>query len=329
LAVTANITSGNANLGNSVTANFFTGNGIYLTGITTSGASNGNSNVSIPVANGNITMSAVGNANIVVVTGTGANITGTINVTGNAVVGNLISSGSGGNITNVNVVSANTFTASGNITAANLVGILANGNSNISIPTANGNINISAGGTPNELVITNTGINVAGTLNVTGTATVSNINLVTITQPAVSATLTLANGSSLITSGAFSTTLTSTATTNATLPAGTSKLGYLNVPQSGGADKTGSYTLATTDVGQFISIGSGGSVIVPNATFSTGDALSIYNNTSANATITCSIANAYISGTDTVKASVTLATRGVTTILFISSTVCVLAGSIS
>jgi hypothetical protein len=119
LSVTGNITSGNANLGNTVTANFFTGNGIYLTGITSSGVANGNSNISIPSANGNINFSAIGNANILVVTGTGVNVAGTLNVTGNTTVGNLITSGSGGNVSNVNVISANTFIASGNITAGN------------------------------------------------------------------------------------------------------------------------------------------------------------------------------------------------------------------
>ena len=44
------------------------------------------------------------------------------------------------------------------------------------------------------------------------------INKVTITAPATSATLTLANGSTLATSGAYSTTLTATATTAVTLP---------------------------------------------------------------------------------------------------------------
>ena len=52
--------------------------------------------------------------------GTGANITGTANITGNLIAGNIIAgSGSGGNISNANVVSANTFTATGNITAGN------------------------------------------------------------------------------------------------------------------------------------------------------------------------------------------------------------------
>lgn len=59
---------------------------------------------------------------------------------------------------------------------------------------------------------------------VLGVATATSINKVTITAPTTSATLTLVTGSSFITAGAFSTTLTSTATTNATLPAGTNTL---------------------------------------------------------------------------------------------------------
>jgi hypothetical protein len=44
---------------------------------------NGTSNVNIPSANGNINMSAAGNANVVVVTGSGLNVTG--NITQNSV----------------------------------------------------------------------------------------------------------------------------------------------------------------------------------------------------------------------------------------------------
>lgn len=93
--------------------------------------------------------------------------------------------------------------------------------------------------------------------------------------------------------------------------------------------KTSSYTLATGDVGKYIQVGSGGSITIPNSTFSEGDIVSIFNNTTGNITITCSITTAYISGTDTDKASVTLATRGVATILFISGTVCAITGSVS
>ena len=100
------------------------------------------------------------------------------------------------------------------------------------------------------------------------------------------------------------------------------------IPQSG-SDKTSSYTLTTSDVGNFIGIGSGGSITVPNSTFSAGDAISIFNNTSGDRTITLSITTAYIAGEDSDKNSVTLATRGVCTILFISGTVCVLTGNVS
>ncbi len=109
---------------------------------------------------------------------------------------------------------------------------------------------------------------------------------------------------------------------------GTNPVGYRNVPQSG-SDKTTSYTLLTSDVGKFICVGSGGSITIPDATFAAGDVVSIFNNTSGNITITCTITTAYIAGTDADKATVTLATRGVATILFLSGTVCVISGNVS
>lgn len=51
-----------------------------------------------------------------------------------------------------------------------------------------------------------------------GVATATSINKVTITQPAASATLTIANTGSFITSGAYAITLTATNTTGVTLP---------------------------------------------------------------------------------------------------------------
>jgi hypothetical protein len=105
------------------------------------------------------------------------------------------------------------------------------------------------------------------------------------------------------------------------------KIGFRNIPPVG--TKTGSYTLATTDVGEYVQVGSGGSITIPDATFAEGDVISIFNNTSGNITITCSITTAYIAGTDSDKASMTLATRGLATVLFISGTVCVVSGNVS
>lgn len=109
----------------------------------------------------------------------------------------------------------------------------------------------------------------------------------------------------------------------------TDSLGKIRaVPQSGSA-KTTSYTLATTDVGAFINIGSGGSIVIPNSTFTAGDVISLYNDTSGNITVTCSTSTAYIAGTNSNKSSVTLATRGVANVLFTSATSCVITGNVS
>jgi len=108
---------------------------------------------------------------------------------------------------------------------------------------------------------------------------------------------------------------------------GTNPVGYRDLPAVG--TKTSSYQLTTGDVGKYVQVGSGGSITIPDATFSEGDVVVIANNHSAAITITCSITTAYIAGTDTDKASVSLATRGVCNILFLSGTVCIITGNVS
>jgi hypothetical protein len=152
IVATGNITTtGNISATGNITGNYIIGNGSLLTGVAVSGGTtivNGNSNVNIPAANGNVTISSAGNANIIIVTGTGANIAGTLRSTGNANVGNLGTTGvfatTLSSTGNANV--GGTLSVSGNITGGNLLGTLANGNSNISIPSANGNILFSTFG---------------------------------------------------------------------------------------------------------------------------------------------------------------------------------------
>ncbi len=114
--------------------------------------------------------------------------------------------------------------------------------------------------------------------------------------------------------------------TNCTVD-GTNQIGYRDLPAVG--TKTGSYTLATGDVGKYVQVGSGGSITIPDATFAEGDIIAIANNTSSGVTITCSITTAYIAGTDTDKSTVTLATRGLATVVFLSGTVCIISGNVS
>jgi len=206
-ATSANLITGNANLGNLAKANFFDGvftttsnaqpnitslgtlTGLTVNGVTslgangnviitggtagqflqtngsgnlswvtvgTSGISNGNSSVSVPVANGNIIAVVDGNTTMVI-TSTGANITGYANVSGNANVGNL---GTGGLIV-----------ATGNVTGGNLVtsGAL----------SVTGNANVGNLGTGGLIVATGnvTGGNLvtSGALSVTGNANVGNL----------------------------------------------------------------------------------------------------------------------------------------------------------
>jgi len=113
LSVTGNISSGNANLGNLVTANYFSGNGSSLTGITT--LTNGNSNV-IVNANSNVAVSVNGTSNVVVISNSTVNVTSTTNSTGNGTGAFTTPGGAsitkdlyvGGNIYTTNLVSQNT-----------------------------------------------------------------------------------------------------------------------------------------------------------------------------------------------------------------------------
>lgn len=109
---------------------------------------------------------------------------------------------------------------------------------------------------------------------------------------------------------------------------GTNKVGFLNIPLSG--TKTASYTLVAGDVGKFIELGTSGTVVVPASVFAAGDAISIFNNTSASISCTCSaITDFYKGGTDTDISTFSVTTRGVATILFITATQAVVTGNLA
>lgn len=108
-SLTANILVGNIQANANITANgnitatYFLGNGAYLTGIDATSIQSGNSNVKV-YANANVEISVSGNANVVSFTGTGANIAGTLNVTGNATIPTLIAANiTSGTNANVNI----------------------------------------------------------------------------------------------------------------------------------------------------------------------------------------------------------------------------------
>ena len=194
-------------------------------------------------------------------------------------------------------------------------------------------VNGGALGTPSSATLTNasglpisTGVSGLGTGVATFLATPSSANLISaITDESGTGALLFANTPTMVTP--ILGTPTSGNLQNCTAD-GTNGVGFRSIP-SAGAEKTGSYTLATSDRAEFVQVGSGGSITVPNSTFAAGDVVVVYNNHSAAITITLSTTNAYVAGTNTNRTSVTLATRGVCNILFVSSTVAILTGNLT
>lgn len=99
-----------------------------------------------------------------------------------------------------------------------------------------------------------------------------------------------------------------------------------NIPAS--SAKTTAYTLQTSDNGTFINTSSG-TITVPNNTFVAGNAVSIFNNSANGISLTLSTSSAFIAGTDSNKTGMTLATRGVCTVLFVNPSLCVVSGNVS
>ena len=109
---------------------------------------------------------------------------------------------------------------------------------------------------------------------------------------------------------------------------GTNQVGYLNVPKSG-STKTTSYTLATSDVGKFVMLGSGSSVTIPMG-FAAGDVIGLFNETSGNITVSIQFGlTAYVGGTNTAVTSYTIPAKGLMSLLFVSSGTMVATGNVS
>ena len=212
------IVAGNANVfipgGTAGQVLVATGIGGSLAWVTASMIANGTSNVSIPVADGNVNTSVGGVANVVVVTTTGANVAGTANVVGDAffgananvagtanVVGDAFLGANANVVGNINAAgniivagNANLFVPGGTagqvLAATGAVGgnlqwttistdRISNGTSNVAIPVADGNVLVGVGGVANVVVVSTTGANVTGTANISGITDLgANLNVV-------------------------------------------------------------------------------------------------------------------------------------------------------
>ena len=96
-----------------------------------------------------------------------------------------------------------------------------------------------------------------------------------------------------------------------------------DVPQN---SQTGAYTLLIGDAGKHISITTGG-VTVPASVFSVGDAVSIYNNSGSDQTITQGALVTLRLAGDGATGDKTLAGYGLVTVLCVASDEFVIAGT--
>jgi hypothetical protein len=197
--VTGNVDAGNVNATTAVVATYFAGDGANLTnlpsGSNSAAIANGTSNVDIPAVDGNINISSAGNANIAIVTGTGVNVTGTLNATGVITGdGSGLSAIAGANVsgavalatdaTTANAVALANVSGAGNIASINIDGAvgnilygngvfapagagsnsaaIANGTSNINIATADGSATIGIGGVGDIVTVSGTAVTVVG-----------------------------------------------------------------------------------------------------------------------------------------------------------------------
>jgi hypothetical protein len=238
----------------------------------------------------------------------------TVDINGGTVDGAVIGGASAAAGTFTTLAATGVFTASAGAVGAPAITTTGDPNTGLYFPAAD-TIAFTEGGTEAMRISSSANLLVGGTAARGTTAGSAHIDIFNGTAPAG----TLTNGISLYSSSGDFLFMDAAG--------GAYKVGYRNIPAVGA--KTSSYSLATSDVGEFVEVGSGGSITIPNSTFSAGDVVSIFNNTSGDVTITCTITTAYIAGEDADKATVTLATRGVATILFISGTVCVITGNVS
>ena len=174
LDTTANYTFANANLGNAATANFFIGSGNNLSNVQ---GANVTGSVSIATTSGTVTTAAQPN-----ITSTGSltgltisNATGIVNFTTSAnvtlgAVANLhISGGTANYVLQTDGAGTLTWAAQSGGGGGGGNANIFNGTSNISIATSGGNVTTSVAGNANVLIVTSTGVNVAGNVYAGGT----------------------------------------------------------------------------------------------------------------------------------------------------------------
>ena len=326
LTVTANITAGNiyANTG-IVKGQYLYGDGSNITNITiTAGSSivNGTSNVSIPASNGNV--NTVVNANtILVVTGTGVNVIGTLNATG-SITGNFngnVTNASQGNITSLGTLTGLTVSGTTNLGAVGNVTITG-GSSNFYLRTNGSGVLTWSDALLTPIPGSNTQVlfNDAGNANANSSLTFNKSNglLTTTTVSATNLTGTLTTTSNQQTNinrlGTLDYLIINTA---GYISAGSANVGAGNITLIA----AGSANLGNSVIANFF-IGSGANLTsLPGANVSGAVAFATTANAVAGANVSGSVSSATTAGTVTTAAQPNITSVGTLTGLGVNGTV--------
>jgi hypothetical protein len=189
-----------------------------------------------------------------------------------------------------------TNTTTGSIITAGGVGIAkalwVGGLANFASTITYGGVTLTAAVTgTGKMVLDNTPTLITPVL---GVATATSINKVALTAPATAATLTIADGATLATSGAYSLTLTATAATNVTFPT-TGTLATL-----AGSEAFSNKTLTNPTVTNYVE------TVVAIGTVTSSSTLSLTSGTVQTATLTASTACTFTMPTATAGKSFVL-----------------------
>lgn len=267
---------------------------------------------------------AIGGTTASTVRGTTVTATTQFSGPGTGLTGSAASLSIGGTATN----STNAATTDDTTTATNVYPAF------VSATSGNNPIKVSSTKmtfVPSTGILSCTGFTGAlnGTIGATTPAagTFTTVNKLTITAPATSATLTIANGKTATVNNTL--TLAGTDSTTMTFPPASANVGYLEVPQN---IQAAAYTLVLADSGKHIyhalAAAAATYTIPANATvaFPIGTAITFVNMATAAVTIAITTDTMNLAGSGT-TGSRTLAQYGVATALKVTATQWIISGT--
>ena len=307
------VTTGAISASGNITAAYLIGNASQLTGSTK--INNGTSEANIGASGGNANISIGGTSNVAVFASTGEYVTGVMSASGNVTGGNIVTAGL--------ITATGNINSTGNVSGSYLLGNaffvsglsptrIYSGTTEVNIPVASGNANVTVGGTSNVWVAATSGIYVTGLQSVTGNVTGGNINtagLVSATGniiggnlsgTSIVGTLTTAAQTNItsvgtLTGGTWTATAVGLAyggTGKTTAPAGMAALmGYTQTATAAG---TTTLTNTSSYYQQFVGSSTQTVVLPVTSTLQTGWTFHIVNNSLANISVQSSGLNAVI-----------------------------------